>query len=53
MDRLIDQNVNPTLDAHCWTMDIEPQRNLLDLGLGSGDLWHYELIVEIFEDNKS
>lgn len=29
-----------------WTMDIEPQRNLLDLRLG--ELWHYKDLVSLF-----
>ncbi len=46
MDRLVDQSVNPGVDDHYWTMDIEPQRNLLDLRLR--ELWQYRDLVMLF-----
>ncbi len=45
-DRLVDQNVNHMADDQYWTMDIEPQRGLLDLQLG--ELWRYRDLVMLF-----
>ena len=46
MNSLADQNVNPIVDDQYWTMDIEPQRRLLDLRLG--ELWRYRDLVMLF-----
>ncbi len=46
MDNTADQHVNLALDDHYWTMDIEPQRNLIDLRLG--ELWQYRDLVMLF-----
>src|SRR5512142_3438761 len=46
MDRTADQNLNLIVDDHYWTMDIKPQRSLLDLRLG--ELWRYRDLVMLF-----
>src|SRR5512142_2843660 len=46
MDRTADQNLNLIVDDHYWTMDIKPQRSLLDLRLP--ELWRYRDLVMLF-----